>query len=365
MPIWGWANFLVPLFRSYPTPLGVYAQPDQYCVPSYYLGVGILALGLLGMAAIRKRQGWLLGALAFGCLILALGNNGLAYAAVKRVFPLLGLMRYPVKFVMLPAALIPLLGAMFIGHCLSVSKADWITLRRWMVGFGAVLLSIIVLVIWVAFHYPFKGTEAQVAANSAMSRAAFLIFILGSLALLRHIKRPGLEKPARFALLLLLFLDVMTAGPRPNPSVPRWVYEPNLAGKELHLDPVPGPGTARAMLNAEAESNLSVTQMTNGINDVIYRRLALRGNLNILDNIPKLVGMYPLYFRELGEVLPALYSAPEPPSALMDFLSVSYTNVAGKVTEWGFRPTHLPWITAGQKPEFAEGAATLAALRQP
>jgi len=310
----------------------------------------------------RQRRGWLLGALVFGCLILALGNNGLVYAAVKRVFPLLGFMRYPVKFVMLPAALIPLLGAMFIGHCLSVSKPDWLALRRWIVGFGAVLLAISAFVIWIAFHYPMRGTDAQLAATSAISRAGFLIVILGSLALLRHIKRPGLEKPARLGVLLLLFLDVMTAGPRPNPSVPRWVYEPNLAGKELHLDPMPRPGTARAMLNAEAESNLSVTQMTNGINDVIYRRLALRGNLNILDDIPKLVGMYPLYFRELGEVLPALYAAPQPPTALMDFLSVSYTNVAGKVTEWGFRPTHLPWVSAGQKPVFADGAATLTGL---
>jgi hypothetical protein len=119
------------------------------------------------------------------------------------------------------------------------------------------------------------------------------------------------------------------------------------------------------MLSGEAESNLSVTQMTNGVNDVVYRRMALRGNLNILDEIPKLVGMYPLYFRELGEVLPALYAVREPPAPLMDFLSVSYTNLPGKVTEWGFRSSHLPWITAGQQPMFADASSTLSALSSP
>ena len=54
MPVWGWANFLVPLYRTYQTPLGLYAQPDQYWVSSYYLGVGVLALALLAVGQVRR-----------------------------------------------------------------------------------------------------------------------------------------------------------------------------------------------------------------------------------------------------------------------------------------------------------------------
>jgi hypothetical protein len=281
---------------------------------------------------------------------------------VKKAFPALGFMRYPVKFVMLPAAVVPLLAATFIGRALSRDERGWLKLRRVIIALGGAMIVASALIIWAAYQFPFKGTEPKDALWSGLSRIVVLMLFIAALCSLRQ---PARAKVARFAVLLLLFLDVRTAGPRPNPTAERFVYDPFLATHELHLDPKPSPGDGRAMLDATAESNLSVTQMTNGVNDVLYRRFALRGNLNILDDIPKLVGMYPLYFRETGEILPLLYTVPQPPGPLMDFLSVSYTNLPGRVTQWGFRSTHLPWITAGQKPVFADGPATLAALAQP
>src|SRR5205823_3249420 len=47
MPGWGWANFLVPLFRMTKTSLGVFLQPSQGWTSSYYLGIGVLILALL------------------------------------------------------------------------------------------------------------------------------------------------------------------------------------------------------------------------------------------------------------------------------------------------------------------------------
>ena len=38
MPKWGWANFLVPLFRCYSSAVGVYFQAGQDWTSSYYLG---------------------------------------------------------------------------------------------------------------------------------------------------------------------------------------------------------------------------------------------------------------------------------------------------------------------------------------
>ena len=47
---------------------------------------------------------------------------------------------------------------------------------------------------------------------------------------------------------------------------------------------------------------------------------------------------------------------------LADFLAVSHINVPGKATYWEPRPTHFPWITAGQKPVLAGRDETLSGL---
>jgi hypothetical protein len=365
MPAWGWANFLVPLYRAYPTPLGSYAQPDQYWIPSYYLGAGVVALALLAIGQVRRKLVWLLGALTVFCLLLALGDHGPVYPALKKVLPGLGFMRYPIKFVMLPTALVPLLAAAFLAHCPTVPLAAWPRQRRGIVGLGLALLAIIGLLSWCAFRYPLQGASAGVAAQSGAIRAGFLIMILAGLVAVRQTTRPRLEKLARFALLLLLWLDALTAGPRPNPAVARWVYEPDLARTELHLNPAPQAGESRAMLNAEAESNLPAAQMSNAVSQVLYTRMALYGDANLLDHLPKVVGMYSLFPQGSGEVLSALWGAPQSSAGLLDFLAVSHVNKPGKVTEWEFRPSHLPWVTAGQKPVFADVPGTLAALVAP
>ena len=178
--------------------------------------------------------------------------------------------------------------------------------------------------------------------------------------------KSAIPKPTmRLGLLLLLWLDALTAMPRPNPSAPRWVYEPDLARKELRLDPAPEAGKSRAMLSADAEGNLPYVPMSNAVNQVLYTRMALYGDANLLDHIPKVVGMYSMFPRETGEVLTTLWGGSEAPPALTDFLAVSHVNAPGRVTEWEYRPTHLPWVTAGQRPLFADADATLKGLAAP
>lgn len=362
MPSWGWANFLVPLYRNYLTSLGLYAQPDQYWIPSYYLGAGVMALALLAVGLVHRPRVWLLAALTALCLVLALGPHGWLYSAAGSVLPGLGFMRYPIKFVILPVAIVPLLAALFLGRYLAAPNADWPHQRSRILLLGACLVAIIAGVIWSAFQYPLRGASAVVAARSGASSAAFLVLILAGVVALCAVARPGWDMPARFGLLLLFWLDAMTAGPRPNPTAPRWVYEPNLAARELHLAPPPRLGESRVMLHAEAEGNLSVAALSNAVNQVVYNRLALYADANLLDAIPKVTGMYSLYLRESGDVLSTLLGAPRPPVGLADFLAVSHFNAPGKVTEWEFRPTHLPWVTAGQSPRFADAASTLSSL---
>ena len=47
MPAWGWANLLVPMFRSVVSVSGVTFQIGQAWTSSYYLGVVTLWLALI------------------------------------------------------------------------------------------------------------------------------------------------------------------------------------------------------------------------------------------------------------------------------------------------------------------------------
>ena len=108
MPPWGWANLLVPLFRYYRTDLGVFLQYDQKWTSSYYSGIGVLALSLLAAWTIRRRRVWILATVAFVSLVLALGEAGYLYAWLRKLIPGLGLLRYPIRFVVLTNFLLPL-----------------------------------------------------------------------------------------------------------------------------------------------------------------------------------------------------------------------------------------------------------------
>ena len=101
MPVWGWANFLVPLFRTYPTAQGLFLQIGQNWTSSYYAGIGTV---LLAAVAVRRVRDWrvrLLAALVFLSLVLALGDRGLLFRALRSCLPGVGFARYPIKFVIL------------------------------------------------------------------------------------------------------------------------------------------------------------------------------------------------------------------------------------------------------------------------
>lgn len=111
MPIWGWANFFVPLFHSYRAPIGSYFQPGQDWIASYYTGIGGVMLAGFALVTVRQPRVWLLALLVGVGLALGMGDNGFLYPALKRVFPPLSFMRFPVKFLILVNFALPLLAA--------------------------------------------------------------------------------------------------------------------------------------------------------------------------------------------------------------------------------------------------------------
>src|ERR1035438_4325865 len=111
MPFWGWANFLVPLFRTSPTAQGLFLQNGQYWTSCYYGGIGTVLLAAIAVWRVRDWRVRVVAALVLLGLVLALGDATLLYRGLRACFPGLGFVRYPVKFVILVLALAPLLAA--------------------------------------------------------------------------------------------------------------------------------------------------------------------------------------------------------------------------------------------------------------
>ena len=364
MPAWGWANYLVPLFRMEYSRLGVYTQPGQPWICSYYPGIGTAVLAVLAAWHIRSGRVRLLAGLTLLCLVLALGPAGGLYSWLRKLVPLLGLMRYPVKFIVLPAFLVPLLAAIFLGHCRTCPLEEWTRLRRRILWTGGAVLVAVGLIVWAAFLFPLENTSPGDAARSGLSRSVGLACLLAAVLQMRNGRR--VARVASLAgLLVLLWLDVPTAGPSLAPTVDRSVYQPGLVQQEMKLTAPPRIGESRLRLDVPAQAALNVPALTNAVEHVLYNRLGESGNLNLLDDIPTVTGFLPLVPQELNNISVILYRAPELPSGLADFLAISHVNVPGRVTEWMFRPTHLPWVTGGQGPVFATEEETLAVLAGP
>ncbi len=148
MPRGGWANYLVPLFHCIPGPLGLKVQVLQGWTMSYYLGVGTVALSTLAVWRVRNRRIWLLSGLAAFSLVMALGDRGELYALTRKVVPVMGFMRYPIKFVVLTTFALPLLAGQALSWWQALPEVQWrIELKKlWLVG--GLLLGAIALILW-------------------------------------------------------------------------------------------------------------------------------------------------------------------------------------------------------------------------
>ena len=364
MPGWGWANLLVPLFFNFQWIDGVHYQYDQYLTSSYYAGIGVIALALAAMIWFRQPKVLFLSAVCIVCLTLSLGKHGYLYDGLLRAFPALGFMRYPIKFVLLPAFLLPLLAAFGLAGVLAIPPDKRPGLGRRLAGLWFVVAGLIFFILWFAWHYPlYNGSYNRwpETLESGLSRLAFLALTGGLLwwSARTTAHRQGL---LRLFFLLVVWLDLLTSVPCQNPTVPRWVYQPGL----LQFSPLPKVGSTRAMNTPAGEYFLHEFMPTNAIQDVLSRRQGLYSDCNLIDGMPKVSGIYPMHLREADRFYSALCATAggeHPP--VEAFLGVSHINAAANPLAWEDRTNYLPLVTAGQQPVFAGDDAILSAVFAP
>jgi hypothetical protein len=360
MPAWGWANFLVPLFRTTPTAQGVFFQNGQYWTSSYYAGIGTV---LLGAVAVRRVRDWrvrvLAGLLLLG-LVMALGNSGLLYRWLRVCLPALGFVRYPVKFVILVLAVAPLLAAFGWGALASQSRR----VGRFEVGCTLVILLLIGTVVAVAARLPAADGSWPATWQNALGRAAFLILALA--ATTAYFKSFGLRRSLCGCCLLLVFwLDLVTHAPTQNPGAQRSVYTPGWVSARLKLDPRPALGQSRLMLAPLARQALETHAIAGLEENYLLNRLAFLADCNLLEEIPQVHGFFSLTPGEANDAtaLPYVQTNRDFP-ALLDFMGVSQMNSPDRCFEWSPRPSAMPLVTAGQRAVFADDRAAFQAFYQ-
>ena len=360
MPPTGWANFIVPLCHFSPSARGVFFQPDQMWTTSYYLGVATLVLAVYAARQIGALRVRLLAALAFVGVILALGENGYLYKWLRPVVPVLGFVRFPIKFVALTVFCVPLLAAFTVQSFQARQRAqDPLDGRL----FGPVLLGtvlLIALIVWLAYRYPFPRDDWVETWKNALFRAAF--FMAAWCGLRATILTSGRlsGKLLEVTLVFTVWLDLVTHVPRQNLTIQRAAFQPGL----VRISPPPGIGVSRVMVSPHSLVKFHFGAISNEFNDYLGTRLGLADNCNLLDGIPKADGFFSMYLREANKIIDSYYyfHSVGDLSRLMDFVNVSHVTAPGTLFDWDFRASFMPFVTAGQQPLFADGNQTFQSI---
>jgi hypothetical protein len=382
MPIWGWANFLVPLFRTTPTPQGLYLQIDQYWTGSYYAGIGTVFLAAVALRRIRDPRLLLLGCAVALAMVFALGDRGLLYRAVRFCLPAIGFVRYPVKYVILILALAPLLAAFGLralagetgraafhrvseppqaGDAVERVPAGRLLHRfEWLCAAG--IAGLIGLILLLDRLFPHRDAVWSVTWKNGLSRAALLgviVFLITALG-----KYSGPKRTLSACLLLVAFwFDFATHVPFQNPGVACWVYSPGWAAKQLEWKPAPQLGRFRAMMSPGSLEAFQHHVIPSLEQTYLLDRLAMMGNCNLLDGTPLAYGFFSLMPLEANNVnaMPFVYTN-STFTALLDLMAVAQTSSPESPMHWSPRPSAMPMVTAGQQPVFAGDDAVVKAF---
>jgi len=354
LPPWGLANFLVPLFHMSGSLSGVFTQDEQQWTSSYYAGVLPLALAAIAVWRARGGRTLLLASLALAGVLLALGDAGLVLNILKRAVPLLGFIRFPVKFVILTLFCLALLAGAGTAWLQTQSAA---VVRLSLSGPGTWIALGVLLVLALAYWFPFPSDSWSAVWPNALGRLAFLLVGLGMLMLIFKAERPQTRVLLSFGFLIWMGLDICTHAPQQNPTVPAQAYD----AYPPPMTRLPQVGESRAMLSPQAERIMDNLVNPDLLRLYLGQRAELFSDCNLLNGIPIVGGFMTLHLAAEHKVAGLLQSGLAAPG-VTQFLGVSQIAAPRPLFVWEPQTNFMPWATLGQKPVFLDDDANLAAL---
>ena len=376
LPLWGWGNFLVPLYNAFETPSGQYYQFSQGFLSSVYLGGVAMTFVLLAPFRWPDVRVWALALLALLCVVLAFGVQTPVFKTAREIIPFVSIGRYPVKFLFVLAFVVPLLAG--CGFAALIKSR----LRTGTFAATVLVLATMLALAWAVREHRFVDYAAwpenfrvnvdyswnktmsgkllpDAVANTGLRIGLFVAAILAlGVASYNRSNAPLFT----FLALALVVIDARTHSPKLNPSLPVTLLTGSYWPQEL---PKPKLGEARAMITPEAEEFLTFVSSTNVQRVWEFKRRAEWSSLNLIEGVAKVNGSSTLQTRDQRSVEQTLYSMTNRlPVGLLDFLGVAWITSSNSHAEWVPRPKALPLVTAGQQLEFADKATALTAISQ-
>jgi hypothetical protein len=276
------------------------------------------------------------------------------------LLPVLGFIRFPIKFVVLAAFAVPLLAAFGLDWIQRRADESGRAVRRGLTGVAAFLLLVVLLLVFLAFRAPVENESWQRTASNGASRAVFLVVILAGAWWAARLRLH--QRWLALVLLLGVSLDGLTHMPRQNPTVASAAFGP----LQIQMSRVARLGEGRAMIRPVTQSFLENASPTEPAEIVLGHRRTLFSNCNLIEGVPKVNGFFSLYLKEEADVRTLLYRSTNALSArLADFLGAAQISSAQELFEWTLRTNALPLVTIGQRPVFADGEETLRGLASP
>lgn len=328
LPGYGWANFLLPMFHAFQTPEGTHFQYGQEFLSSTYLGGTQLFLAAAACLAVR----WVrpLGLLAILLAILALGPEGWIWTQLKTAFPPTGMIRYPVKYLLLLPALAALASAAALAWLTRNPSRVRAHLR---VGLGSLLALILLLSAFQRLYpYPFDYWPAFLRNSSA--RVAIQLALLGLILAGVASKLSATQAWLRFAALALVACDGLTHLPNQNPTIRANVLTGAILTNAFPETAFPNLGEGRAFITPAVERKLLHSDQKNPSLDFTGKRLALWSHLNLLEAVPKVNGSSTLQLRWQKEVEDMIYKKGQSSPGLMRLLGVAIASSPENALDW-------------------------------
>jgi hypothetical protein len=346
LPAWGWADFLLPRFHTFKTAEGTAFQYGQEFLGSTYIGGPLMLLAIFG-AITRNAKSRLLAAASVLAAILALGSSGWLYPALTRVFPFLGIARYPVKFLFVLVFTVPLLAGYGVQYLRSLQPRSAF---RALISVALLICAVEAVLLWFNHAWPFPYDRwNEILSNSLVRLGLFFVFtalLCGAFALVTASK--DVRAALSLGLLLFIFADALSHLPNLNPVIDASVFAPRVWTQTQNV-PKPALGFGRAFITPQAEEHLLRSSVANPQQNMIGKRLALWSHLNLLDFVPKVNGSSTLQVAQQAEVQKWLYATSKKTTNWLDFLNVTLETSSNSVVEWIPRKTGMPFITGGQK----------------
>jgi len=364
MPKWGWLNLVVPLFKCRQSGTGPCFQPNQFWTSSYYPGISVLILALFSGRFVPQRKVTLFWGVTLLALLLSLGDDCFFYAALHKLIPASGFMRFPIKFVILATFALPLLAAFAIPR-LRVQASDSAVpakpVIRWLLIIGAIFAALITGCTAYSMLHPFGDLPSRTMLLNGAMRIVSLALFLGILFCLRRSLKPGVRTALQSAFLFSIAIDAWTHAPNQNPTVAPEIYAPRVVARELNVPPT--DEISRAFINRPTSTTFFRSLLHDPAKDFIGKRFGLLGNCNLLEGVPTTDGFYSLYLPKQRELWTQLWFSTNFPSGLADFLGIA--RISTNVFEWQARTSALPILTIGASPVYADPATTMSRLFDP